>query len=282
MKKIKPFNSPNFFILGAAKSGTTSLYHYLKQHPLVYMSSEKEPTFFCEDFQVVKNPIKYFELYDNVTQERLIGEASHGYLTDPKVPRLLKTLFPDAKFIITLRNPADRAYSLYQHMRRYRFEKIGTFEKALLEEEKRYISKHFKSNNPQYFYNYLYYKSGLYGEQIERYFSLFDRNQFHILTLSDIKGNFKETMDKIWTFLELEPITDLSPEIHNKGYVTSSHYLDKLLNNRIVSQFGVQEKLGTLTRSNLKKIDPKTKKELMMKFELDQKLLYRLTGIRFD
>lgn len=88
---------PNFFILGAAKSGTTSLHFYLKQHPEIFLSPEKEPTFFCEGFQVVKNPIDYFQLFDSVGDEKVIGEASHVYLSNPSTARVLAALFPKAK-----------------------------------------------------------------------------------------------------------------------------------------------------------------------------------------
>ena len=76
-------NKPNFFILGAGKSGTTSLYYHLKEHPDIFLTDVKEPTFFCEGFQVVKNPIKYFELYDSVSTENIIGQASHAYMSKP-------------------------------------------------------------------------------------------------------------------------------------------------------------------------------------------------------
>lgn len=280
MTDIKKFNKPNFFILGAAKSGTTSLYHFLDQHPKIFMSKEKEPTFFCEDFQVVRNPIHYFELYDNVTDHKAIGEASHGYFSDPKSPRLLKALFPDAKFIITLRNPAERAFSLYQHMRRFRFEKISSFEKALENEESRFHSKDFKRNNGQYFYNFMYYRSGLYGEQIQRYFSLFEREQFHIITLNDIRNNFDSTIKGIWDFLEVEPMKHIEPEVFNKGYTVKYYFLDRLINNKFTKNTPF-EKLGHLTRGKTKKLKSSTRDELMSKYTDDQEKLYNLIGIKF-
>ena len=283
MSDLKPLNKPNFFILGAAKSGTTSLYHYLNQHPEVFLSPVKEPTFFCEDFQQVKNPIQYFELFDGATDEKIIGEASHGYLTDPKVPRVLKSLFPDAKFVIILRNPAERAFSLYQHMRRQRFESISTFEKALKEEEARVKSEDFKNNNPQYFHNYLYFQSGFYGQQIQRYFELFDSKNFHITTLDKLKSDFENTMHRIYTFLNIATDVTVTPEIHNKGYKTGLSAIEKMLHLKVVKNNPViKNTLSKINHSELDKLEPAVKQRLMKGYEKDQELLFGLTDIRFD
>ena len=98
---------PNLFILGAGKCGTTSLYHILRQHKDIHVSSIKEPSFFCWYFQVVKDPITYFHLFDSNARYRL--EASHVYMSNPETAPVLKALFPQAKFIVTLRNPKKRS-----------------------------------------------------------------------------------------------------------------------------------------------------------------------------
>lgn len=117
---IQPIVKPNLFILGAAKSGTTFLYNTLVNHPDIFFPWEKEPSFLSSHFDKhINSTAKYFELFDDVQEEKIIGEASPNYLSDPASPRILKGLFPDAKFIIALRNPADRAYSLYVNLRRY-------------------------------------------------------------------------------------------------------------------------------------------------------------------
>ena len=278
---------PNFFILGAGKSGTTSLYYSLKQHPEIFMSAIKEPTFFCEGFQVVKNPIRYFELFDSVTTETAIGEASHAYLTNPSTARVLKGLFPDAKFIVTLRNPAERAYSLYNQMCRSGFEKIDCFEKALEAEEERVNSQRFKDNCPQYYYNFLYFRSGLYGEQLQRYFSLFDKKQFHILTLEKLSADPTRSLEAIFEFLGVG--TDFKPEFqsHNEGHVAIRvplllhFWKTKMTWPRFINRFG----LSILKRTNRKRIPPmrpETKKSLLDRYQNDLGVLYDLTGIGFD
>ena len=128
-------NKPNFFILGAGRSGSTFLWDLLRQHPNIFLTSPKEPNFFCKPYQGIKNPIDYFELFDSVSDEAIRGEASHAYLSNPTTAKVLKALFPESKFVVILRNPADRAYSLYHWMRRNGLEYINTFEAALEAED---------------------------------------------------------------------------------------------------------------------------------------------------
>ena len=125
---------PNFFIIGAAKSGTTSLYHYLKQHPQIYMSPVKEPRFFAfhgETLEIdrydqlsradlrliladsITKPSDYLALFNGVKDEKAIGEASPLYLQIPQVAARIHQFIPHAKLLAVLRNPIDRTYSQF-------------------------------------------------------------------------------------------------------------------------------------------------------------------------
>src|SRR6188508_1581564 len=115
---------PNFFIVGAPKAGTTSLYYYLKRHPEVFMSPIKEPNFFAYEETIKQNlyhkekGVGTLEEYKDLFAEangrhKAIGEASVSYLFYPPVPERIKQMVPDAKIIISLRNPVDRALSHY-------------------------------------------------------------------------------------------------------------------------------------------------------------------------
>ena len=75
---------PNFFILGAGRSGTTTLHFLLRDHPEVFLPTPKEPSFFCEPFQVVRTPIKYAKLFEGAGEAKAVGESSHAYLTHPE------------------------------------------------------------------------------------------------------------------------------------------------------------------------------------------------------
>ena len=113
----------DFFIVGAPKAGTTSLYHYLNEHPEISMSSQKEPDYFSdadiqnEGMYYGKNRIdtikKYHSLFDDNSESKLKGEASVSYLFYKNVPQKIKAYNPDSKIIIMLRNPIERAFSHY-------------------------------------------------------------------------------------------------------------------------------------------------------------------------
>jgi len=154
------------------------------------MSRPKEPSFFCSYFQVVSNPIDYFRLFDSSCRWR--GDSSHLYLSNPETAPILHALFPEARFIVILRDPRARAHSLYRHMRRYKHEDgeplelLESFEEALLAEEHRYTDAGFPRSCRQYFWNFMYCRSGLYDLQLERYFKLYGRDKFSDLDLGRV------------------------------------------------------------------------------------------------
>ena len=143
---------PNFLIVGAAKSGTTSLYHYLKQHPEIYMSPVKEPKFITAQFlsfpfkgigdekveqNIVKSYNEYCNLFKDVSKEKIIGEASPDnlYFFEKAINIIIYHL-KNPKIIIILRNPIERAFSAYMYFINCNREYLS-FEEALKEEEKR-------------------------------------------------------------------------------------------------------------------------------------------------
>src|SRR2546423_7757610 len=129
---------PNFFIVGAARSGTTSLDHYLNQHPEIYMAPRKEVNFFTADHFPLSGPgderinrgviddvDHYAQLFERVAGERAIGEISVFYLCYPGTAERIKQAVPAAKIIIVLREPVERAYSAYMHLVRDGREQLG-------------------------------------------------------------------------------------------------------------------------------------------------------------
>lgn len=276
---IQPIIKPNFFILGAAKSGTTFLYNTLVNHPDIFFPSEKKPSFLSSHFDKhINSTAKYFELFDEVKNEKIIGEASPNYLSDPTSPRILKGLFPDAKFVVALRNPADRAYSLYVNLRRYGHESCDTFAKALLAENKRLKSQKFKENH-QYFYHFLYFNSGLFGEQIKRYFDLFKPEQFHIITLNQLRNDFDETIKNTLTFLEVDTNYILKAGDKHKGYDVRFLPL-QIFKRKLPRKYRKYlNPLVSLNKTKTRPIDPEIRATLMERYEDDLNLLYELTNI---
>lgn len=219
---------PNFFIVGAAKAGTTSLWRYLLQHPDIFMPSDimyKEPAYFSNK-KGIDSIDDYTDLFSGVKTEKMIGEASTAYLTSPESPERIKSLIPDAKIIVMLRNPIDRAYSLYNWMASNGYEPAESFESALdLEQSHRWESETFKNNNPEYYYNYLYFSSGLYYEQIRRYLDLFNRERVCFIIFEKFKVHFKEEVKKVFGYLAVDESFVPNFKIHNSGNIPYSAQL---------------------------------------------------------
>lgn len=203
---------PNFIIFGAEKAGTTSLYHYLNEHPQIFMSPEKEPWFFiCENGfpEILGNRIQkdifvrsriqkiedYKKLFKNVKNETAIGEASASYIYVPDAAKKIKSYIPDIKLIAVLRNPADRAYSNFLHCVKTGVEPLRDFEEALQSEETRQ-----KENWGLVFY---YKEKGFYYKYLKHYFDLFSENQIKILLYDDFKSDPHKTLKEIYSFLDV-------------------------------------------------------------------------------
>lgn len=290
---------PNFFILGAARCGTTALYRALAQHPQVYLPTIKEPTFFSEPFQVIGNPIAYASLYRHVKHELAIGDASHAYLTHPYAPRTIRAFFPHARFIITLRNPAERALSLYLVMVRKRYEWHSTLEAALRAESRRFASQRFAARCRGYFWNYMYYRSGLFGEQIQRYLDLFPSNRFLFTTMYDLAREPAKVMERIERFLGvgLRPAEDVDQyalnEVESRNPVARQpgfppfqflkHRLGETGFGRVVRNMrGTENAVDSsahLDRTGPPPVHPKTLTRLLDKYQADLTRVTNLTGI---
>jgi hypothetical protein len=228
---------PNFLILGAIKCGTTSLYRYLMEHPQVFMSDPKEPKFFAyegEDVRfegpgdreknrlLVNNIEAYRALFQGVTDQRAIGEATAFYLYLPKAADRIQHYIPRAQFFAILRNPADRAYSAFLHLFRDGREPIHDFSQALEAEPGR-IARNF---HPVW-----HYKSvGFYYEQVKRYLERFDRNQLHIYLYEDLKKNPMAIVQEMYQILGVDDsfAPDLSKR-YNVGAVPKSFALQSAL-----------------------------------------------------
>ncbi len=228
---------PNFLIIGAAKSGTTSLYRYLGQHPEVY-ANVKEPSYFALAGKQVQyagpgdqagfvrrittDQADYERLFDGVTHEKAYGEASVLYLYDQEAPTRIKDAIPDVKLIAILRNPVERAYSGYLHMRRDGREPLANFADALAAEPAR-IEANWE-------HQWHYTRLGFYHTQLVRYYALFDPSQIAVYTYDEFKASPAELMQKVFRFLEVDDafVPDFSIK-HNVSGRPKSKSLNKFL-----------------------------------------------------
>lgn len=206
---------PNFLIIGAAKSGTDSLYEMLGRHPQIFISPNKEPMFFVAEGRAevpyrgpgdrevlvrwdswVSSIEHYESLFAGVKSERAVGEASTWYLYDEGAPRRIKTHVPGAKMIAILRNPVDRAYSAFTMLLRDGRETTANFMKALAAEDKRIRA----GWEPIWHYR----KMGLYHSQLRRYLDIFPRSQLRVVLHEDFVLKPRETVREVFRFLDVD------------------------------------------------------------------------------
>lgn len=230
---------PNFIIIGAAKSGTTSLFNYMIQHPDIIGSYVKEVHFFDSD-NYKKGNLYYKSYFPLKIQAHLhqlvygrnliVGESSPFYLLHPHVPIRVSKLIPNIKLIVLLRNPIERAYSHYQITLRNGGENLS-FEDAIhqeimrIEPEKKQLfeDKYNTSINQNSNYaKYSYLTRGQYYEQLSRWLQYFSKEQFLIIENNNFLTNTAYYMKKIFDFLEIPNITQKEYPKHHVGDYSKS------------------------------------------------------------
>jgi hypothetical protein len=203
----------DFFIAGAPKSGTTSLYYYLEEHPEIEMSSQKEPDYFSDTplqeqgMYYGKNRINTLDKYESLFAQKegvIYGEGSVSYLFYENVAEDIKKYNPNAKIIIMLRNPIDRAFSHY--LMDYRLGLVSdSFEDI--------INKKSKYKNAHLFYQQ-YIEVSEYAKQIQRYCNVFSTDNLLLIDYEDFKGDVSGTVDLAYDFLKVS--TEFSADVNTK------------------------------------------------------------------
>ena len=243
---------PNFFIVGAAKSGTTSLYHYLNQHPEIYMCPIKEPNFHSKDFIIsefnenykkrieldlkkylkekklppkhsahIKRLNEYLELFREVKNEKAIGEISNGYLYSKVAAKNIYEFDKNAKIIIILRDPVKRAFSGWLMELRLAAESEKDFITAVI--------KDYKKKKKGWGISYNYIEGGLYYEQVKRYFDVFPKDQIKIIIFEKMVQNMRDVIGGILKFLNVN--------INFKIDISEKYNVKELPRFPIINQF---------------------------------------------
>jgi len=211
---------PDFMIIGAQKSGTTSLYKYLSKHPDIKPNYVvKELDFFDEDYS--RGKVWYRSNFPKRKKGKLYFEGTTHYLYNPLVPGRVKKMLPNVKFIILLRDPIDRAYSSYKHQVRAGRETLS-FEEAIQAESERLKGEKEKLlTNPDYIsYNYnhfSYIERGKYANQINNWLEYFPKEQMLILSSKDFFKNTDNSLKQIYDFLDIRYIKTNIKKKHNTG-----------------------------------------------------------------
>lgn len=228
---------PNCIIIGVAKGGTTALYRYLGEHPEIYMSALKEINYFAysdnegrvsgRSFPVTTLEA-YRGLFSDGSEYKVRGEASPSYFGCASSPGRIHELIPDAKLIISLRNPVDRAFSGYQMQVRANV-------------ERRPIQEAFTEDA-------LFVRVSFYYENLKRYFDTFSKEQIHVLLFDDLKKNTLGSVQSIFRFLDVDPTFCPDTEVrHNKGSIPKN----KAINAMLVRAYQL---FGSVTPTTLRRL----------------------------
>ena len=248
---------PNFIMIGVAKAGTTSFFRYLNEHPQIFMCEIKATNYFgyedARDWKwtdegdppLLQNfPVRTFEDYKaafaGATDEIAVGEVSPQYFRCPNAARRIHDYIPGAKLVLSLRNPADRAFSGFM-MRTRRGEAVGDFQEELTPR-----SSHVKE--------------GFYYRRLKMYVDLFPRDQIKIYVFEEFKKDAAGTIKDLYGFLGVD--SSFAPDTsvrHNPGAVPKFRLLNQLFYNpRLISAAqavfpeGLQVKLKQIRDLNLK------------------------------
>jgi len=224
---------PNFMCLGAAKSGTTTLYDILRQHPDIYIPAFKEPHFF-DIPENYKNGIEWYKRnYFRNANKKIIADFTPSYFFEKEAPkRIFKNLGRDMKFLVVFRNPVDRAYSHYLHSKRDDHESEN-FEKSLELEVSR-LKKHENQSDYLSYLRHSYVHQGIYAQMIDRYLQYFSLDNFLFIHFDDELLQERElTIKRILEFLEIDSSVLLRTDIRsNPSSQEKSKPLKKLMNKR--------------------------------------------------
>lgn len=219
---------PNLFIVGVARAGTTSLAHCLGQHPDVFMAPVKEPYYFTRYHPawvaVPHQELAYLDLFRHSGDAKYRGEATPAYFWDDESARSIKDASPEARIVISLREPVDRAYSEYSLLRRSTDERRPSFVEVVSEELQ--LSDQ-KGDDPRY--NYV--SHGLYADGVARFFDTFGRDRVHVLFFEEFASNPRAEIRKVYEFLQLEPewADRINVSVKNRGGVPRNKLAERIL-----------------------------------------------------
>jgi hypothetical protein len=213
---------PNLFIVGQPKSGTTALHQFLGQHPEIFMSSIKEPHFFCSDFHLesdraygkkrffdFRSESAYLQLFTKAGEAKISGESSTNYLYSQVAAEKIHNFNPDAKIIIILREPAKFLYSLHSHYVKFTEENEPDFLTALSLESDR---RQEKVSSPRVTSpSYLYYSQRVqYYQQVKRYYDRFKPEQIKVIVFEEFQSDNQRIYQEILEFLGVK--ANFTPE----------------------------------------------------------------------
>lgn len=286
---------PTFLVVGAAKSGTTALHAYLRQHPQIFMCPIKETNFFALDGTpprfggpraeiLNRDAIWRFEdyarLFAGVTGQAAIGEVCPRYLFTSGTARRIRRRLPGVRIVAVLRNPADRAFSSFSMYRRDGFEPAATLAEAMADEPRRLRQNWAYAIHVDY---------GFYGAQLQEYFEAFPSGQIRCFLYEDLIENPAAFMADLYDFIGVDPTfeTDMTRRYNRSGMIrnpvlrflwTRTHGIRSALPllpknvRRRVANFVVDRAIDPIP------FPPETRRQLVEIYREDVRSLERLLG----
>lgn len=199
---------PDLFLVGAPRSGTTSLYTYLKQHPEIYLSVLKEPHYWSRDLsrppQAVTDEDLYLGLFAAAGDARWVGEGSVWYLHSAAAARGIAEASPAARILVMLRRPVDMMFSLHGLYTRTGNEDLPAFEDALAAEEERRRGERIPA--AAYFpEGLLYTEAARFSPSLRRYLEHFGRDRVHVVLFDDFVADTPRAFNRVAEFLGVDP-----------------------------------------------------------------------------
>lgn len=255
-------NCPDFFVVGAPKCATSSLHALMIAHPDIFMCSPKEPQYFSTDMPglaEVNTPADYDALFENAAPSALKGDASAFYLSSFEAAQNIYAANPNARIIISIRNPADAVQSWFSQLRDGFRENQPTFEKAWALQDARSRGEGLPDYCPeprQLQYRDLY----SYHDQIKRYFDVFGRDAVKVIMVEDIKMHPEDTIRDLMAFIGVQPQGTEMPKTNTRRQARFPG-----LNQMLASPPGILKPLVKPVKAGLNKIGIKPS-ELVMKY----------------
>jgi hypothetical protein len=211
---------PDFYIVGAPKCGTTSMYEYLRQHPSIFMPFHKEPLYFGSDLTHRYGRLtraEYERLFVDAEPHQRVGEASAWSLYSTKAASEICESAPSAQIIVMLRNPVDVMHAQHSQLLFNRQENIIDFSEALEAEEDRVGGRNLPPG-PLRVENLFYRRMVCFGDQLQRYFDVFGRDRVHVILNDDLRADTPSAYRATLEFLGVDEsfAADFDPANENK------------------------------------------------------------------
>jgi hypothetical protein len=292
---------PNFFLIGTAKGGTTSIHHYLSQHPDVVMSEPKEPLFFQTEYE---RGVDYYvsTYFTNYNGQKVVGDAAPQHLYLPYVARRIHATVPTARLAVICRDPVERAISSYWHSASRGVE-TKPFEEAIerniermsrgpcfeTEEEGNLyaeIAKKGKDHLQRAFGFYI--EPGYYARYIEMYRSLFGKDKLKILFFEDLQRDPNGTINQLLDFLDLPPVALQDVRVQNQAVSKPAARMIRLLSGIPAVQrisphrrAKIKRQIGRLLSGGHKvklEVSPAARRRLVEHYRPHNRRLAEITG----